>query len=41
MSAVPTFLDPLERDRARSGDTYVNFYNEALKASQEFRAEYR
>jgi len=40
MSATPSFLDPVERERARSGDTYVNFYAEALEASKQFRTEY-
>jgi hypothetical protein len=40
MSATPSFLDAVERERARSGDTYVNFYAEALEASKQFRAEY-
>ena len=41
MSTVPNFLDLKERERARSGETYVNFYAEALKVSREFRAEYQ
>lgn len=36
-----TFADPTERARAKLGAPHVNFYNEALKASQEFRAEYQ
>ena len=35
MSATPSFLDPVERERARSGDNYVNFYAEALEASKQ------
>lgn len=40
MSAIPTFLDAVEKKRARSGDAYVNFYAEALAASKQFRTEY-
>jgi uncharacterized RmlC-like cupin family protein len=40
MSASPSYLDPVERERARSGETYVNFYAEALEASKQFRTEY-
>lgn len=36
-----TFADAIERERARKGAGHVNFYQEALKASQEFRREYR
>ncbi len=32
-------IDPRERERSRSSD-YVDFYAEALKASEEFRKEY-
>jgi len=35
-----TFADTIERQRAKSSGPEVNFYNEALKASQEFRKEY-
>ena len=38
---APSFLDPLERERARSSGTYVDFYAQALKASKQFRAEYQ
>ncbi len=33
-------IDPRERDRAHSETEYVDFYAEALKASETFRAEY-
>ncbi len=36
-----TFADSVERQRAREGAPEVNFYQEALKASQEFRREYK
>ena len=36
-----TFADATERDRARSGAAEVDFYAEALKASQMFRADYK
>jgi uncharacterized RmlC-like cupin family protein len=41
MSAEPTFIDKTERERARNGAGYVNFYAEALEASKQFRAEYK
>jgi uncharacterized RmlC-like cupin family protein len=41
MTEPKPFVDATERERARSGDTYVNFYNEALEASKLFRKEYR
>ena len=43
MSETPAspFADDTERQRARSGDNYVDFHAEALKASQMFREEYR
>lgn len=41
MSVMPTFVDAVERERAHSGDTYVNFYSEALEASKQFRSEYK
>jgi uncharacterized RmlC-like cupin family protein len=34
-------LDPRERERAHAGDTYVNYYGEALAQSARFRDEYR
>jgi uncharacterized RmlC-like cupin family protein len=40
MSDTPSFIDELERSRARSGDTFVTFQAEALAASRRFRAEY-
>lgn len=40
MSTTPSFIDAVERERARSGETYVNFYAEALEASKQFRKEY-
>jgi uncharacterized RmlC-like cupin family protein len=40
MSAGKTFVDDLERQRARS-DVSADFYAEALKASRQFRAEYQ
>ena len=36
-----TFADPVERERAKQGAGEVSFYQEALKASQEFRREYK
>ena len=36
-----TFADSVERQRARDGAPEVNFYQDALKASQEFRREYK
>lgn len=33
-------IDPNERERAHSGETHVDFHAEALKASQQFRADY-
>ena len=41
MTEKPSFADAVERERARSGDTYVDFYAEALEASKRFRAEYQ
>ena len=40
MAQTPSFVDAIERERARSGDNYVDFYAEALEASKQFRAEY-
>lgn len=36
-----TFVDAIERQRARADVPEVTFYNDALKASQEFRKEYK
>ena len=36
-----TFADAIERERARQDGPFVSFYQEALKASQEFRREYQ
>lgn len=36
-----TFADAVERERARQGAGPVNFHQEALKASREFRREYQ
>ena len=33
-------VDPNERERAHSGEAYVDFYAEALAASQQFREDY-
>lgn len=41
VAAVPSFLDPIEQQRARSDGPYVNFYAKALEASKQFRAEYQ
>ena len=41
MSDFKPFVDATERERARTGDNYVNFYNEALEASKMFRKEYK
>lgn len=41
MSTFRPFVDATERERARSGDNYVNFYNEALEASKMFRKDYQ
>jgi len=35
-----SFIDQRERDRAHAGGMHVNFYEEAVKASEEFRKEY-
>ena len=35
-----TFVDAIERQRAKQGAPEVSFYNDALKASQTFRKEY-
>jgi oxalate decarboxylase/phosphoglucose isomerase-like protein (cupin superfamily) len=35
-----TFVDAIERERARQGGPEVSFYKEALEASQQFRREY-
>ena len=40
MAETPSFVDAIERERARSGDNYVDFYAQALEASKQFRAEY-
>ena len=40
MSKTPSFIDPVERERAHSGGAYVDFYAEALAASKQFRKEY-
>lgn len=34
-------LDPRERERAHAGDTYVDFYAQALEQSARFREDYR
>lgn len=39
-SDLPPFMDPREQERAHAETEYVNFYEEALKASEEFRKEY-
>jgi uncharacterized RmlC-like cupin family protein len=36
-----TFASAIERERARQGAPHVDFYAQALKASQEFRREYQ
>ncbi len=41
MSDTPSFISAIERQRARSKGAEVDFYAEALKASQAFRHEYR
>ena len=41
MAETPSFVDAIERQRARTGDNYVDFHAEALKASKQFRAEYQ
>lgn len=33
-------IDPRERDRAHAGAKHVNFYEEAVKASEQFRKDY-
>ena len=33
-------IDPRERERSHAGGQYVDFYAEALKASEQFRKEY-
>lgn len=40
MSPTPSFIDAVERERSHAGDTYVDFYAEALEASKKFREEY-
>jgi uncharacterized RmlC-like cupin family protein len=40
MNTTPSFIDAVERERSRSGESYVNFYAEALEASKQFRNEY-
>ena len=35
-----TFADAIERQRAKQGAPDVTFYQDALKESQKFRAEY-
>ena len=35
-----TFVDPIERERAKQGAAPVEFYKDALQASQDFRREY-
>ena len=40
MSQTDTFVDEIERSRARTDHT-ANFYAQALEASKQFRAEYR
>jgi len=35
-----TFVDPIERARARQGADHVSFYADALEASKQFRQEY-
>ena len=38
---MTSVIDPREAEKARTSSTkYVDFYSEALKASQEFRKEY-
>ena len=41
MSDFPSFVDALERERAKASERFVNFYGEALEASKRFRDEYR
>ena len=41
MSDLPSFVDAIERERAKSSERFVNFYAEALEASKRFRDEYR
>lgn len=41
MTNPSTFVDATERERAHENGGEVNFYQEALKASQEFRDEYQ
>ncbi len=35
-----SFIDPRERERAHKPTSYANFYEEAVKASEQFRKEY-
>jgi uncharacterized RmlC-like cupin family protein len=41
MSQTPSFISAIERERARSSATPVDFYAEALRASRAFRRDYR
>lgn len=41
MSDPKPFVDATERERSRSGETYVDFHTEALEASKLFRKEYK
>lgn len=41
MNDFPSFVDALERERAKASERFVNFYAEALEASKRFRDEYR
>ena len=40
-AGLARIIDPNERERAHSGDTYVDFYAEALEQSAKFREEYK
>ena len=36
-----TFVDSIERQRAKEGAPEVSFYKDALEASQKFRTDYK
>ncbi len=40
-AGLARIIDPVERERAHSGDTFVNFYAEALERSAAFREDYK
>lgn len=40
-AGLARIIDPTERERARSGETFVSYYADALQQSAKFREEYK